>query len=218
VLAAMPEPYEPVGIATWPNPQTEARQLGVPNAIFALSHRQLAPSQVAVKQCPVPGLVPLGDQMTSSLALSSKPSRFPSLAETIQLSAAPRLSSRLNVSDSDFSRFFPMRRRYIAHGALHLRDRWPVLPRRTSLGQRSSARAVLRDLNVYRQLSTRIWTIVAAYSVRVFVICAAKQLAGGQAWQVTRLCFEPDLSKGSGATVWGLNLCCSAALACCSTS
>lgn len=61
MLAAMAQANEPVVSAGRPDAQSEACQFGIPNAVFGLAQRQLAPRKVAIKQCPAPGLSPRGD-------------------------------------------------------------------------------------------------------------------------------------------------------------
>lgn len=66
MLAAMTQANEPVVSAGRPDAQSEACQFGTPDAAFGLAQRQLAPRKVAIKQCPAPGLSPLGDNMAFS--------------------------------------------------------------------------------------------------------------------------------------------------------
>jgi hypothetical protein len=64
MLGAMPETHEPVVVACRPDAHPEACQFGIPDAVFRLAQRQLAPRKVAIEQCPAPGLSPHGDHTT----------------------------------------------------------------------------------------------------------------------------------------------------------
>lgn len=63
MLAAMAQTNKPVGVACGPDAQTKARKFGIPDAAFRLAQRLLAPRKVAIQQCPVPRLSPLGGHM-----------------------------------------------------------------------------------------------------------------------------------------------------------
>jgi hypothetical protein len=54
---------EPVTIAGRSNPHPEARKLGIPDDVLTGFGRHFPASQIAVKECPVPGQKPLGDHM-----------------------------------------------------------------------------------------------------------------------------------------------------------
>lgn len=48
----------------WLTPPADHRAAGhIPDAVFRLAQRQLAPRKVAIEKCPAPGLSPRGDHM-----------------------------------------------------------------------------------------------------------------------------------------------------------
>lgn len=63
MFAPMAQANEPVGVAGGPDAQTKARKFRIPDAVFRLAQRQLAPRKVAIEKCPAPGLSPRGDHM-----------------------------------------------------------------------------------------------------------------------------------------------------------
>src|SRR5690606_9714262 len=73
--AAMPQPHEPVAVAARPHAQAETRQFGIPDAVFALAQLVLAPREIAIEQCPAPGLLPPGDHMAIVVSRTAIESR-----------------------------------------------------------------------------------------------------------------------------------------------
>ena len=75
MLAAMSYADKPEVIAARPDTQAEPGKLGIPDAVFGLAKRQLAPREITIEQCPAPGLSPPGDHMAivaSKTALKSR--------------------------------------------------------------------------------------------------------------------------------------------------
>ena len=63
MLPAMAHANEPEVVAARPDTQAEPGKFNVPDAVFGLAKRQLAPSEVAIEQRPKPALLSRGDQM-----------------------------------------------------------------------------------------------------------------------------------------------------------
>ena len=75
MLAAMPQPDKPVVVPTRPDAQAKARKFAIPDAVFGLAQRQLAPREVAIEQSPAPGLSPEGDHMAIIVSTTAPESR-----------------------------------------------------------------------------------------------------------------------------------------------
>ena len=71
----MAQPHVQVIVAAWPDAEAETDQLRIPDAVLARTQRQIALCEVAVEQCPVPGLLPDGEHMAIIVSETVRQSR-----------------------------------------------------------------------------------------------------------------------------------------------
>lgn len=115
MLAAMPKPDGPIVVPARPDAKAKACQLRVPDAVFRFAQRQVAPRNVAVEQCPAPGLTPHGDHMALVVSRTAlEVTESCGNTRTGQPSTAYPLSSAANISRTDFMAFFPLHGRFTA--------------------------------------------------------------------------------------------------------